>query len=70
MLYVSRIKEAVPSLTDKQAHGVVGHMRCEYSTLDHLSPAKFNAEIGLALACEQAQAGYLDMLADSYGYRG
>ncbi len=69
MLYVERIKQYASGLTDKQTAGVKGHMRVQYSTLDRLSSAAFEAEVHVALVCQVAQQDNLDSLADSYGIR-
>jgi len=42
-------------------------MRLQYGTLDHLPRETFAAEIKLLLACEAAEPGFGERLAQSYG---
>ena len=43
-------------------------MRCEHGTLDRLSPAKFRAEVNLAIQCIMADPDGAERLAQSYGF--
>lgn len=63
-MYQALIKEINPTIN---AAGVEAHMRCEYSTLDHLPRETFVKEVNLAAACEREMPGYLDSIAKSYG---
>lgn len=65
--YPERIREIAPVLTERQAVCVEASMRLQYSTLDHLSQQTFAEEIGIALACEAEQPGYLESVAASFG---
>lgn len=43
-------------------------MRCEHGTLDRLTPAKFRAEVNLAIQCIMADPDGAERLAKSYGF--
>ena len=50
------------------AAGVEASMRLQFGTLDHLSRKDFKTEIGIAKQCEEAEPGFLERCAKSYGY--
>ncbi len=63
-MYERIVRELAPALTEAEARGVVGSMRLQYATLDHLPRSTFAREIRTALACESAEPGYLAACAE------
>lgn len=62
-MYERTVKEIDPTLSDTEAAGVVGSMRLEYGTLNHLPRSTFRREIRLARECERDLPGYLERCA-------
>lgn len=62
--YQSLIREIHPTVNPA---GVEAAMRLHHGTLDHLERRDFVHEVGLALACEAAEPGFLRRIAASFG---
>jgi hypothetical protein len=64
-MYQTRIKELAPAY---EARHIKAFMRLEFGTLDHLSPAKFKAEVEIACACiDEGGNVSAEALAKSFG---
>ncbi len=59
----------IVQLTNQDPRWVEAYMRVEHSTLDHLTPARFAAEVRMAVACiEEGGEDMAERIAQSYGY--
>lgn len=64
--YTDIIQKQAPNYDPRH---VEAFMRCEYSTLDHLTPAKMRNEIKMACLCiDEGGVEFAESVAQSFGF--